>query len=146
MMKRWIVLFALMGMAMASGNNFSVAGSAAYGTGFFGGVEISADCRFYQPNKGTLRSTIDLGYGSGGLQGAFLMRHLFEVADGVKVGGGVGVRYEAGVQAYLRGDVEYELASLVNLPLYLGADAGYAYGFGGAPKSVVAQLKLGYRF
>ncbi|GEM90492.1 hypothetical protein [Oceanithermus desulfurans] len=145
-MRKWIVLLVLaMGSALAAGN-FSVAGSAGYAGSVFGGVEASWDCILFQPKKGALRPTLDLGYGAGGFQAAFAMRHMFDVAEGVKVGGGVGVRYQGGVQAYLRGDVEYDLADLVNLPLFVGGDLGYAYGFAGAPSAVVAQFKAGYRF
>jgi len=145
-MKKWFALMALvLGSAFAAGN-FSVAGSAGYAGGPLGGVEASWDCILFQPKKGALRPTLDLGYGAGGFQAAFAMRHIFDVAEDVKVGAGIGVRYQGGVQAYLRGDVEYDLTQMIDLPLFVGADLGYAYGFGGAPRTVVAQFKAGYRF
>ncbi len=145
-MKKWVLVFGLFfGSALAI-DNVSVAANAGYANGFAGGLEASWDCILFQPKKGALRPTLDLGYGAGGFQAAFAMRHMFDVAEGVKVGGGVGVRYQGGVQAYLRGDAEYDLADLVNLPLFVGGDLGYAYGFAGAPSAVVAQFKAGYRF
>ncbi len=145
MKKLFMMLVLALGMAFASGN-YSVAGTAGYANGFVGGMQASWDCILFQPGKGALRPALDLGYGSGGFQAAFTIRHMFAVDDDVKVGGGIGVRYQKGVQAYFRGDVEYDLYSLVAVPLFVGADLGFAYGFGTAPKTVVAQLKVGYRF
>ncbi len=145
MKKLFMMLVLALGMAFASGN-YSVAGTAGYANGFVVGVQASWDCILFQPKKGALRPILDLSYGTGGFQAAFSIRHMFDAAEGVKVGGGIGLRYQGGVQAYLRGDVEYDLAQMIDLPLFVGADLGYAYGFGGAPQTVVAQFKVGYRF
>ncbi len=145
-MKKILILsfFALALSALAAGS-FTVSGSLGYAGGVSGGIEASWDCQLFQPAKGRLRPTVDLEYGAGGFQGAFLMRHVFPIGtEGLGLGGGVGLRYDAGVQAYLRGDLEYSLQSALDMPLVAGADVGYAYGFGGAPQEVVAHLKLGY--
>ena len=147
-MKKILILsfFALALSALAAGS-FTVSGSLGYAGGINGGIEASWDCQLFQPAKGKLRPTVDLEYGAGGFQGAFLMRHVFPIGtEGLGLGGGVGLRYDAGVQAYLRGDLEYSLQSALDLPLIAGADVGYAYGFGGAPQEVVAHLKFGYNF
>jgi len=140
------IIFLVALTAYASGN-FSVSGSVGYAGGVVGGLEATWDCQVFQPAKGRLRPTVDLEYGAGGVQGAFLMRHLFPIGKtGLGLGGGVGVRYHAGAQAYLRGDAMYRMDRYLGFPLVLGADVGYAYGFGGAPQEVVAHLKVGYCF
>lgn len=145
-MRKWLVLLVfVVGSAFAI-DNVSVAGSLGYSGGLLGGVEASWDCILYQPKTGALRPTLDLGYGTGGLAGAFTMRYLMDATEGVKVGGGLGLRYQRGVQAYIRGDAEYDLSSMVDLPVFVGADLGYAFGIGAAPSGVVAQFKAGYRF
>jgi len=144
--KKFIIALVLLLAPAFAEYNISAALSAGYGAGAFGALEASWDCQLFQPGKGALRPTLDLGYGVAGFSAAFTMRHLFEVAPALQVGGGVGLRYQMGVQAYLRGDVEYSLLQASGLPLFVGADVGYAYGFGAAPKTVVAQLKLGYNF
>jgi len=151
MKKLLVSLFFLTALAAFAAGNFSVSGSVGYASdpanGLVGGVEATWDCQLYQPGKGRLRPTIDLEYGKGGFQAAALMRHLFPMGKtGLGLGGGVGLRYNAGVQAYLRADAMFRMDRYIGYPVVLGADAGYAYGFGGAPKEFVAHFKLGYCF
>jgi len=151
-MKRLLVLvFLLVGMTAMAAGNFSVSGSIGYASapanGLVGGIEATWDCQLYQPGKGRLRPTIDIEYGKGGFQAAALMRHLFPMGKtGLGLGGGVGLRYNSGIQAYLRGDVMFRMDRYIGVPVVLGADVGYAYGFGGAPQEVVTHFKVGYCF
>ena len=146
-MKRLFALLLVPGMLALASGNFSISGSLGYSSSLLGGVEATWDCQLFQPSKGRLRPTVDLEYGAAGFQGAFLMRHLFPMGkSGLGVGGGVGVRYDSGLQAYLRADAMYRLDRYVGVPVVLGADVGYAYGFGGAPQEVVAHFKAGYCF
>lgn len=146
-MKRLFASLLVLGMFAFAAGNFSISGSVGYSTGIVGGVEATWDCQLYQPGKGRLRPTIDIEYGSTGVQGAALMRHLFPIGKtGLGVGGGVGLRYDSGIQAYLRGDLMFRMDKYIGYPVVLGADVGYAYGFGGAPQEVVAHLKAGYCF
>jgi len=139
----------VLGLAAFAAGNFSVSGSLGYasaeGNGLVGGVEATWDCQLYQPSKGRLRPTIDLEYGGGGFQAAALMRHLFPIGKtGLGLGGGVGLRYDSGVQAYLRADAMFRMDQYIGYPVVLGADVGYAYGFGGAPQEFVTHFKVGY--
>ncbi|WP_456410669.1 hypothetical protein [Oceanithermus sp.] len=133
--------------AMAAEGTFSVSGSVGYAGGWFGGIEATWDCQLYQPPVGRLRPTIDFEYGAGGIQGAALMRFVNRVPNlPVGLGGGLGLRYQDGVQAYGRLDGMLKLDKIVGYPIVLSADVGYAYGFGDAPSVVVSHFKAGYCF
>ncbi|WP_457638260.1 hypothetical protein [Oceanithermus sp.] len=141
------ITFVLALAAMAEGSTYSISASLGYNGGFLGGVEATWDCQLYQPPVGRLRPTIDLEYGAGGVQGAALMRFVNRVPNlPVGLGGGLGVRYQSGIQAYGRLDGMLKLDKIVGYPIVLSADAGYAYGFGAAPKEVVVHFKVGYCF
>jgi len=151
MKKILIGIFVLVATAAFAANNFSVSGSIGYASatnnGLVAGIEATWDCRLYQPEKGRLRPTIDVEFGGGGFQAAALMRYLVPVGKtGLGLGGGVGLRYDQGVQAYFRGDLMYRLDRYLGAPVVLGADVGYAYGFGAAPQELVAHIKAGYCF
>jgi len=142
-----ILFFSLALAAMAAEGTFSISGSVGSAGGWFGGIEATWDCQLYQPPVGRLRPTIDLEYGAGGIQGAALMRFVNRVPDlPVGLGGGLGVRYQGGVQAYARLDGMLKLDKIVGYPIVLSADVGYAYGFGDAPSVVVSHFKAGYCF
>ncbi len=146
-MRKWLWALVLV-WAPALALSPSVALLGGYGGRALGGLEASWDCQLFQPPVGALRPTLNLAYDGQDLQGAFLMRYLLGVGEGVRAGGGLGLRYHKNPQVYLRGDLEYGLGALTNLPLFLGADLGYALGvLSNNPQSgPVFQVKLGYRF
>jgi len=147
MRKLLIVLSIIVASAAFASGNFSISGSVGYADGITAGVEATWDCRLYQPSKGRIRPTIDLEIGDGAVQGAALMRYLFPIGrTGLGLGGGVGLRYDEGAQAYLRADAMFRMDRYIGYPVVLGADVGYAYGFGNAPQEMVAHFKVGYCF
>jgi len=140
------ILFVLATVAMAEGT-YSISGSLGYSEGVIGGVEASWDCQLYQPDFARIRPTIDLEYGSTGVQGAALIKTVSQIPNTpMGAGVGLGVRYDQGFQAYARVDGMLKLDKIVGYPILLGADVGYAYGFGEAPSGVVAHFKAGYCF
>ncbi len=142
-----ITILALSMAALAAEGTYAISGSIGYSDGIIGGVEATWDCQLYQPPVGRIRPTIDLEYGAGGVQGAALARFVNQISKaGFGVGAGLGVRYHEGVQAYGRLDGMFKLDKYVGYPILLSADAGYAYGFGGAPQEFVAHFKVGYCF
>jgi hypothetical protein len=56
------------------------------------GLELSWHCQLFQPPVGVVRPALDLAYDVGGkVNGAFLFRYLYPVAEGLKAGVGLGV-------------------------------------------------------
>ncbi|AMA75257.1 hypothetical protein AV541_03055 [Thermus parvatiensis] len=118
--------------------------AAVGGTQGFG-VELSWHCLLFQPPVGEIRPALDLAYTVGGqLNGAFLFRYLYPVAEGLRAGVGLGVALPgfdfANLGLYFRADAEYDLAQFLNAPAFVGADLGLAGG------TLAAQFKVGYRF
>ncbi len=143
-----IGLVLALGSALAIGN---LAPSVALRGGYAGvaafGLEASWNCILYQPPVGALRPTLDLGY-AGGFSGSFAMRYLTGLpgVQGLRLGGGAGVGYGGVFFGLVRGDLEYDLpVSGLPAPLFVGADAGYAFAFTGVG-SPFAAVKVGLRF
>ncbi len=135
-----LVLAAGLGMAQVSLEGLKPSLALVGGNQGFG-LEVSWHCLLYQPPVGEVRPALDLTYNNG-FKGAFLFRYLYPLAQGLGAGGGIGVAFPDG-RVYLRGDVEYSLAQLAGLPLFVGADLGLR-GFGS--DALAFQVKLGYRF
>jgi hypothetical protein len=56
------------------------------------GLELSWHCQLFQPPVGEVRPALDLAYDvDGKVNGAFLFRYLYPVAEGLKAGVGLGV-------------------------------------------------------
>ncbi len=109
------------------------------------GLELSWHCQLFQPPVGEVRPALDLAYDvDGSLNGAFLFRYLYPVAEGLKARVGLGVGIPGlnfgNTRFYFRADAEYDLKAALGSPLFLGGDFGL---LGNTP---AAQLKLGYRF
>jgi hypothetical protein len=146
-MRKLLVAF-LLAFGVASAQ-FSVEGlkpslAAIGGTQGFG-VEVSWHCQLFQPPVGEVRPALDLAYDvDGSLNGAFLFRYLYPVAEGLKAGVGLGVGIPGlnfgNTRFYFRADAEYDLKAALGSPLFVGGDFGL---LGNTP---TAQLKLGYRF
>ncbi|MGC8876911.1 hypothetical protein [Thermus sp.] len=146
MRKALILLVAAMGLASAqvSLENLRPSLAAVGGTQGFG-VEVSWYCLLFQPPVGEVRPALDLAYTLGGsLNGAFLFRYLYPVAEGLKAGAGLGVAVPGfnfgNLAFYFRADAEYDLASVLKAPVFLGGDLGLAGG------KLAAQMKVGFRF
>lgn len=140
------MLVAAMGLASAQLSLDTLKPSFAFvgGTQGFGG-ELSWHCLLFQPPVGEVRPALDLAYTlDGSLNGAFLFRYLYPVAEGLKAGAGLGVAVPGfnfgNTGLYFRADAEYDLAQALNAPAFVGADLGLAGG------KLAAQLKVGYRF
>lgn len=103
------------------------------------GVEASWNCLLYQPPVGTLKPTLDLSLDFNAFRGAFLMRYLYGLGQGLQVGGGLGLTFGP-VNPYLRADAEYDLPASLGLPIFLGADLGTDLN------QFLAHVKLGVRF
>lgn len=107
------------------------------------GVELSWHCLLFQPPVGEVRPALDLAFTAGGeVNGAFLFRYHYPVAEELNVGAGLGLAFPKFQEAklYLRLDGEYGLKALVGAPLFLGGDFGLLGG------GLAGHLKLGYRF
>jgi hypothetical protein len=109
------------------------------------GLEASWHCQLFQPPVGEVRPALDLAYViNGSVNGAFLFRYLYPVAEGLKAGVGLGVSipgFDFGkTRFYFRADAEYDLKAALGSPIFLGGD------FGLLGNTLAAQLKLGYRF
>ena len=146
MRKLFVLLAAAMGLASAqfSAETLKPSLAAVGGTQGFG-LEFSWHCLLFQPPVGEVRPALDLAYTvSGEVNGAFLFRYLYPVAEGLKAGAGLGVALPgfsfANLGLYFRADAEYDLARFLNAPAFVGADLGLAGG------RLAAQLKVGYRF
>jgi hypothetical protein len=146
-MRKLLVAF-LMAFGVASAQ-FSVESLkpslAAIGGNQGFGLEASWHCQLFQPPVGVVRPALDLAYViNGSVNGAFLFRYLYPVAEGLKAGVGLGVSipgFDFGnTRFYFRADAEYDLKAALGSPIFLGGDFGLA---GNVP---TAQLKLGYRF
>ena len=84
----------LLGLASAqfSVENLKPSFALVGGTQGFGG-ELSWHCLLFQPPVGEVRPALDLAYDvNGNLNGAFLFRYLYQVAEGLKAGVGLGAR------------------------------------------------------
>lgn len=146
-MRKLLVAF-LLAFGVASAQ-FSVEGLkpslAAIGGAQGFGVEVSWHCQLFQPPVGEVRPALGLAYElDGSLNGAFLFRYLYPVAEGLKAGVGLGVGVPelnfGKTRFYFRADAEYDLKAALGSPLFVGGDFGL---LGNTP---TAQLKLGYRF
>jgi len=135
MRKVWALLL-VMGLGLAQEFKPSVALTGGNLVGF--GVEASWNCLLYQPPVGVLRPTLDLALDTN-LRGAFLMRYLYGLGQGLQAGGGLGLTFGP-VNPYLRADAEYDLPAGLGLPLFLGADLGTDLN------RFLAHLKVGVRF
>jgi len=154
-MKRWILLALLvLGASAMAMKNPSVALKAGIAGGGAFGVEPSWDCKFFQPEVGKVRVTPFVGFTGDAFSASLSMRYMYGgFMDDLQVGGGVGMGYATngkdvnGFYLMVRGDVEYDLAlrDLPN-PLFVGADFGYAAGFGKGFEGFFLMLKLGMRF
>ncbi|VCU52346.1 hypothetical protein TTHN1_00091 [Thermus thermophilus] len=146
MRKLFVLLAAAMGLASAqfSAETLKPSLAAVGGTQGFG-LEFSWHCLLFQPPVGEVRPALDLAYTvSGEVNGAFLFRYLYPVAEGLRAGAGLGVALPgfdfANLGLYFRADAEYDLAQFLNAPAFVGADLGLAGG------TLAAQFKVGYRF
>lgn len=149
MKKTLTILISMLLMAALAKGTYSISGSVGYSgaQGLVGGVEASWDCQLYQPKFARIRPTIDLEYGAAGIQGAALIKTVNQIPNTpMGAGVGLGVRYAGGLQAYARLDGMLKLDKIVGYPILLGADVGYAYGFGATPSEIVAHFKTGYCF
>lgn len=146
MRKLFVLLAVAMGLASAqfSVETLKPSLAAVGGTQGFG-LEVSWHCLLFQPPVGEVRPALDLAYTvSGEVNGAFLFRYLYPVAEGLKAGVGLGVSVPkfqfGGTRFYFRADAEYDLKAATGAPLFLGGDLGLA------GNTLAAQIKLGYRF
>ena len=146
MRKLFVLLAAAMGLASAqfSAETLKPSLAAVGGTQGFG-LEFSWHCLLFQPPVGEVRPALDLAYTvSGEVNGAFLFRYLYPVAEGLKAGLGLGVVIPgfqfANTALYFRADAEYDLKAALGAPLFLGGDLCLAGG------KFAGQLKVGYRF
>ncbi len=146
-MRRLLALLLLvLGMASAqfSVENLKPSLAVVGGTQGFG-AELSWHCLLFQPPVGEVRPALDVAYvTNGAVNGAFLFRYLYPLAEGLKGGVGLGVvipGFQFGnTSLYFRADAEYDLKATLGVPLFLGGDLGVAAG------KLAAQLKVGYRF
>lgn len=144
-MRRLLALLLLvLGMASAqfSVENLKPSLAVVGGTQGFG-AELSWHCLLFQPPVGEVRPALDVAYvGGGPVNGAFLFRYLYPLAEGLNGGVGLGVAFPGFQSAnfYFRADAEYDLKAVLGLPAFLGGDLGLAGG------TLAAQMKLGYRF
>jgi hypothetical protein len=87
---------------------------------------------------GEVRPALDLAYDVGGkVNGAFLFRYLYPVAEGLKAGVGLGVGvpgFDFGnTRFYFRADAEYDLKAALGSPIFLGGDFGLLRERSGGP-------------
>ncbi|WP_038059033.1 hypothetical protein [Thermus amyloliquefaciens] len=131
-----------LGLAQFSVENLKPSLAVVGGTQGFG-AELSWHCLLFQPPVGEVRPALDVAYVvNGAVNGAFLFRYLYPLAEGLKAGVGLGVAFPGFQSAnfYFRADAEYDLKAALGLPVFLGGDVGLAGG------ALAAQMKLGYRF
>ncbi|AEV16686.1 MAG: hypothetical protein NZ846_05075 [Thermus sp.] len=143
-MRKLLALVVALGLAMAQLSLEGLKPSAAVLGGSQGfGLEVSWHCLLFQPPAGEVRPALDLAYTvDGKVNGAFLFRYLYPVAEGLRAGVGLGVAFPgfSSPNLYFRADAEYDLRALLGAPVFLGGDLGLAGG------TLAAQMKLGYRF
>ncbi len=117
MRKTLILLVAAMGLASAQVSLDTLKPSLAVVGGTQGfGLEASWHCLLFQPPVGEVRPALDLAYDvNGNVNGAFLFRYLYPVAEGLRAGAGLGVVVPGfnfgNLALYFRADAEYDLAS-----------------------------------
>jgi len=146
MRKVLVSLVAALGLASAqvSLDNLKPSLALVGGTQGFG-LEASWHCLLFQPPVGEVRPALGVAYDvNGNVNGAFLFRYLYPVAEGLKAGAGLGVVIPGfgfgNLALYFRADAEYDLAPSLNAPVFAGGDLGLAAG------QLAAQLKVGFRF